>query len=164
MRILGIDPGYRNLGLAIIDIQPSGAHIVWSENMSVGSASNGLFFVKFLWPKLDELYVKYGIEGLASETPPFIMKQVKTTALLWAVSTITVCWAYHRGLPFRHASPISIKKAVARALGLPWRQKSMPKKKEVREAVIQYTGNGLGSHENDAVLSAILLYSNLIPK
>ena len=123
-------------------------------------------FARFLWPELEELSATYGpIEGVASETPPFIMGQIKTTAFLWAVSSIIVSWAYAHNIAFRHASPISLKRAVCRALKADWNRKYIPKKSEVKRAVKELTmETGTTSHENDATLAAIMLFSEMIPR
>ena len=167
MIVLGVDPGYRNLGLSIVRVSEDGkvAEVLHSENMSVGTATAPMAFTKFLWPKLVALNETYGpIEAVASETPPFIMGQIKTTAFLWAVSSIIVAWSYSVGIPFRHASPLSLKKAVCRAVDKKWNQKFIPKKSEVKEVVQSITANtGRTSHENDATLAALLMFSKTIP-
>ena len=164
MIILGVDPGYRNLGLAVMRVSDYSAEIVRTSTMSVGSASRGMDFAKILWPHLDNLHSTYGIEGVASETAPFIQRQIKTTALLWAVSSIISAWAVHRDIPFKHAAPITLKRATCRALKIPWDRKFMPKKKDIKLVIKQYCDvSGRTNHEDDAALSAILLYTNLIP-
>ncbi len=167
MRVLGVDPGYRNLGLAIVDIadDQQSAEVIYSKSMSVGKSTAPMAFTKFLWPELERLNADYGpIEAIASETPPFIMGQIKTTAFLWAVSSIIVAWAHNRQLAFRHASPLSLKKAVCRALGRPWNRKYIPKKSEVKLAVQGITACKSGtSHEHDAALAALVMFSETIP-
>ena len=166
MIVLGVDPGYRNLGLSIVRISEDGkaVKVLYSENMSVGKATAPMLFTRFLWPALSRLHKKYEIEAIASETPPFIMGQIKTTAFLWAVSSIIVSWAHAHDIPFKHTSPISIKKAVARALELPWSRKYMPKKSDVKAAVKRLSGDACStSHENDATLAAIMMFSKAIP-
>lgn len=167
MIVLGVDPGYRNLGLSLVRISEDGkaAKVVHSENMSVGKATAPMAFTKFLWPRLEELNKYYGpIEAVASETPPFIMGQIKTTAFLWAVSSIIVAWSHHKGIPFRHAAPLSLKKAVCRAVGKKWDRKFIPKKREVKEVVQSITAStSVTSHENDATLAALLMFSKTIP-
>ena len=165
MIVLGVDPGYRNLGLSIVKISADGkaVKVLYSENMSVGKATAPMLFTKFLWPALSRLSKKYEIEAIASETPPFIMGQIRTTAFLWAVSSIIVSWAHAHGIPFKHSSPISLKRAVARALELPWSRKFMPKKADVKAAVKRLCGEACStSHENDATLAAIMMFSNAI--
>ena len=167
MIVLGVDPGYRNLGLSIVEVSDDrrAVKILHSENMSVGKATAPMAFTKFLWPKLEDLHDRYGpIEAVASETPPFIMSQIKTTAFLWAVSSIIVAWAHAKNIPFRHASPLSLKKAVCRAFQRKWDRKFIPKKSEVKLLVSKFTGkSGATSHENDATLAAMLLFSETIP-
>lgn len=167
MIVLGVDPGYRNLGLSIVRISADGkaAKVLHSENMSVGKATAPMAFTKFLWPRLVELNAEHGpIDAVASETPPFIMGQIKTTAFLWAVSSIIVAWAHSQSIPFRHAAPLSLKKAVCRAVDKPWNKKFIPKKSEVKEAVRLITASsGTTSHEADATLAALLMFSKTIP-
>ena len=167
MIVLGVDPGYRNLGLTLVRLndEGKGAEIVYSQNMSVGSATAPMAFTKFLWPELQRLNNEYGpIEAVASETPPFIMGQIKTTAFLWAVSSIIVAWAHAHSIPFRHAAPLSLKKAVCRAVGKEWNRKFIPKKSEVKEVVQCITATTCNtSHENDAALAALLMFSKTIP-
>jgi Holliday junction resolvasome RuvABC endonuclease subunit len=168
MIVLGVDPGYRNLGLCLLKVSEDGkaAKIIWSESSAVGKATAPLMFVRFLWPKLERLHREYGpIQGIASETPPFIMGQIRTTAFLWAVSTIIVSWAHHHSIPFRHAAPLSLKRAVCRALGKEFDRKAIPKKSEVKETVIALVGEGCKtSHENDAALAGLLMFSNMVPE
>lgn len=169
MIVLGVDPGYRNLGLSIVKFEEHSTRleVLFSQNMSVGKATAPLMFTKFLWPELTRLHEEYGIEAIASETPPFIMGQIKTTAFLWAVSSIIVSWAYAHDIPFRHASPISLKRAVSRVLQTPWTRKYMPKKSDVKAAIKRLSNDGKAgptSHENDATLAAALMFSKLIPK
>lgn len=167
MIVLGVDPGYRNLGLAIVRVNDDGdeAEVVFSKNMSVGKATAPLAFTKFLWPELESLNKEYGpIDAIASETPPFIMGQIKTTAFLWAVSSIIVAWAHDRKIAFRHASPISLKRAVCRATGRVWDKKFIPRKSEVKKVVADITASPCStSHENDAVLAALVMFSKTIP-
>lgn len=167
MIILGVDPGYRNLGLSVVKItdDKQGIKVLFSENMSVGKATAPMAFAKFLWPELERLNKEYGpIDGVASETPPFIMGQIKTTAFLWAVSSIIVAWAHSKDISFRHASPLSLKKAVCRALNRDWNRKYIPKKSEVKLAVKSITSEcSKTSHENDATLAAIMMFSEAIP-
>jgi Holliday junction resolvasome RuvABC endonuclease subunit len=166
MKILGVDPGYRNLGLCLVEVSSSGkiAQVIYSKNMSVGKATAPLAFTKFLWPELEEIHKNHGpIEAVASETPPFIMGQIKTTAFLWAVSSIVVAWSHVKQIPFRHASPISLKRAVCRGLGREWDKRYIPKKSEVKLLITRLTGQSCTtSHENDAALAALLMFSKMI--
>lgn len=167
MIVLGVDPGYRNLGLAILRVSDDekSAELLYSKSMSVGKATAPMSFTKFLWPELEKMNAEFGpIQAVASETPPFIMGQIKTTAFLWAVSSIIVAYAHVNKAPFRHASPISLKRAVCRGTGKEWDRKFIPKKGEVRSLVSTLLGKtGATSHENDAALAALLMFSKMIP-
>ena len=164
MIVLGIDPGYRNLGLAVLGVSDFGEERLRSGTWCVGPADKGVDFAKLLWPRLEKLDLQYNIEAIATETPPFIQRQIKTTALLWAESSVIAAWAVHRGISVEHASPIAIKRATARALKLPWNRKFIPKKRDIKLVVKQYCDtSGRTNHEDDAALAAILLYTKLIP-
>jgi len=167
MIVLGVDPGYRNLGLSVLRIAEDGttAEILHSQNMAVGRATAPMAFAKFLIPALERLDKTYGpIEAIASETPPFILGQIKTTAFLWAVTSIIVAWAQLKGMSMRHASPLSLKRGVCRTLGMKWDQKFIPRKSHVKQAVDKLLGEvGTTSHENDATFAALLMFSKLVP-
>jgi len=164
MIILGVDPGYRNLGLCIVRLRKGrDPHILETENVSLGDAHQPLNFVKLLLPRLKDLDDRYGIDAVASESPPYIMKRIKTTVGLWVVSSTIAAWAELAGIPFRHTSPLSLKRATCRILGLKWQQKKIPKKSEVKEAVTSLLGTcGKTSHENDAILAVLVLFSKMI--
>lgn len=166
MRVLGVDPGYRNLGLAILEIEGSEVRLIHSRCMAVGRVTAPLAFTKFLWPALNELDQEFGpIDGIASETPPFIMGQIKTTAFLWAVSSIIVAWSHAKGLAFRHASPLSLKRAVCKILGVEWDRKYIPKKRDVKQAVKKLLAESGGtSHEDDAILAGLLMFTDKVPE
>ena len=94
MIVLGIDPGYRNLGISVVRLRKGKEpNILYSTNLNLGDAHQPLNFVKLLLPRLNALNKKYGIDAVASESPPYIMKRVKTTAGLWTVSAVIATWA-----------------------------------------------------------------------
>ena len=165
MIILGIDPGYKNLGLCILSVKDGGElKLLYSENMCVGNSSSPLNFCRFLWPHLDALNERFHIDGIASETPPILMKQSRITALLWSVSSIISTWAFVNKKHFRHAAPVTLKRATCNLLEKPWSRKQMPKKSEVAKAVELVIGERCKtSHENDAVLSVLSLYTSKVP-
>ena len=160
MKVLGIDPGYRNLGLTVVDLKSM--TILHSENMTVGHSDNIMSFLKFLYPKLIALHAEYNFGAIGSESPPFIMRQIKTTAGLWAVSSIILAWAYERDIPFRHASPLSLKRAVVAYNGEKWDRKKIPKKPAIRKVVSSLFGSHCKtSHEDDAALAAAVTFGEL---
>jgi len=160
MKVLGIDPGYRNLGLTVVDL--NSMTILHSENMTVGHSDNIISFVKFLYPKLTQLHKEYNFAGIGAESPPFIMRQIKTTAGLWSVVSIIMSWAFGRDIPFRHASPISLKRAVVKYNGAVWDKKKIPKKAEVKVVIKKLYGTCCKtSHEDDAALAAVATFGEI---
>jgi len=168
MIVLGVDPGYRNLGLSVLKVSNEGqkVEVLHSLNMAVGRATAPMSFAKFLVPALEKLDKEYGpIEAVASETPPILPGNIKTTAYLWAVTSIIVCWAQVKGMAMRHTSPLSIKRGVCRALNMEWDRNFIPKKSHVKLAVDKLVGEtGKTSHENDATFAAMLLFSKAVPE
>jgi Holliday junction resolvasome RuvABC endonuclease subunit len=158
--VLGIDPGYKNLGICVVNVETR--EIIHSENFTVGGDSNIMGFSKKLWPKLEELYTEYGFEAIGTETPPFIMRQIKITTGLWAVSSIINAWATYRELEMKHIAPITIKKRAVAIMGGVWDPKNVPRKPYIRKVVEQLTGaHGTSNHDDDAILAALLLYGDV---
>jgi len=168
MIVLGVDPGYKNLGLSVLRIDEedsSKVELLWSKNMAVGRATAPMAFAKFLVPRLEALHSEYGpIEGVACETPPILPGNIKTTAFLWAVTSIIVGWAQQKDMAMRHASPISLKRGVCRTLDMPWDKSFIPRKSHVKKAVEALLGTTSStSHENDATFIGLLLFSKAVP-
>ena len=165
MRVISIDPGYANFGLAVVDIKEGAKkksllRVIYSANIRVGSAFHPLKFSDRLWPELEQVYATHGpFEGASSETPTFIMKRVRTTALIWHATGIFRAWCTHRGIRFRHHTPVQLKKFAAHIVGKPFNRKKMMKKSEIGKMVKDLLGEKRGSnHENDAVLAAMACY------
>jgi Holliday junction resolvasome RuvABC endonuclease subunit len=162
--ILGIDPGYTNLGLAVIDTD--GPRLVWTDCVTVGVHSRPDLWAKKLWPILESLGQQFAIEGVATETPPYLTPQgstrksqkahlVKTSALLARVSGIIQGWAESRNLPYQEIPPVTLKRTAAALLEVPWDRHFMPKKSEIALCVSGIFGErARTSHENDAALIA----------
>ena len=132
--------------------------------MCVGNSSSPLNFCRFLWPHLDALNERFHIDGIASETPPILMKQSRITALIWAVSSIISTWAFVNKKHFRPCAPVTLKRATCNILGKPWSRKQMPKKSEVAKAITEVVGERCKtSHENDATLAVVALYTDRVP-
>jgi Holliday junction resolvasome RuvABC endonuclease subunit len=163
--ILGIDPGYANFGIAVVDIavgKGEGAlrRVLFTKSLSVGSKSSPMKFASKLHPELDKIYATYGpFKGVAAESPTLIMNQVRTTALIWHAMGIVTGWACDKGIPFRHLSPISLKRVAMRCLDIPLSSRKYPKKTQIKKLVESWVGEGKRtSHENDAILAAVSCY------
>jgi len=162
VRILSLDPGYANLGIAIVEVDRSKRGlkairaIPHSESIRVGNAIQPMSFSRRLLPALKQLDKDWGpFDAVAMETPPFIMRRVKVRCLIWHVMGVVSCWAAYEGIPIRHRSPIQLKKTACQVLRREFDSKNIPKKADIRKVV-----DKLGhkprptSHENDAVLAA----------
>ena len=153
--VLGMDPGYRNLGLAVLDFKAAQKpELVWSDCLCAGSDKSPLRFPQHVWPTLQEIDLHYNIQAVFTETPPYL-SVVKTSALVWSAATVVGAWAASKDLPYEGCSPIELKKTVAHVLGVKWNRKFMPTKGEVGAAAHKiYGAKARTSHENDAALVA----------
>ena len=166
MRVLAVDPGYSNLGLAVVEIERAGGfrcvrEVFHSRNVKVGNAVRPIAFAANVVRELDDLERRYGkFDAVALETPTFIQKQLRTTALIWHTIGAVLAWAAVRDLPPRWLSPMQLKRVAAGLLGREWDPKKAASKREVKEAVNQAFKEEdhrkfESSHEADAVLAAI---------
>lgn len=164
MLILGIDPGYTNLGLAVIDSE--NMEIVFGETITVGVEARPDLFAQRLWPRLERIFDIYPVEAVATETPPYLTPGgkrgggrskatlVKTSALLARVSGIIQAWAEFRGVSYKEIPPVTLKRHCARILKCEERN---PSKTQIAEAVESLFGKRAGNnHANDAALIAHL--------
>jgi len=174
MIILGIDPGYSNLGVAVVDLGGPTPQVLWSDCIHVGAhSSRPEGWAARLIPKLDDLAERFAPQVVATETPPFITptrkmsmeavgRLVKTSALLSRVSGMIQGWAHSRGLDYGEIAPVALKRHVAKRLGIRWNRKFMPKKSEVGLCVKEVFGaSPKTDHEQDAVMIAHLYHSRL---
>ena len=168
MLILGIDPGYRSLGLALVDTE--NGDIVCSKTIDCGT--NPLTQHKLLNLALDDLLDDHpDIELVATERPPFGFAGSKTggktACLMWWVLGGLGSWAARRKIPLRDITPTALKNFAVATIGKryeDWPQKGKyktrsEKKWGMAEAVKKLTGANEHSsdHEADAVLAAFAL-------
>lgn len=162
MLILGIDPGYTNLGLAVIDSTTK--EILWSETVTAGVAARPDLFGERLWPKLESIGRAFELDGVATETPPYLTPGrgkgrskailVKTSALLARVSGIIQAWAASRDLDYMEIAPLTLKRYCKRLIDC---DEKAPSKKQIREALVGiYGSHTRTNHTDDAALIATL--------
>lgn len=156
MRVLGIDPGYKNLGLAVVELSETGAAptVLWSQDVYVGETATPEHYSQTLVPYLNNVYSQWEFTAIGTETPPFIQQQIQTTALIHRVFGNIECWAYERGLPVRYIFPTTIKTKARNLLGI--KDVKENSKGLIRTAVEHILGGKARrtSHENDAVFAA----------
>jgi crossover junction endodeoxyribonuclease RuvC len=110
MRILGIDPGYARLGIAVVEGSPSKPALVWSDCVvpPKGSAEARLGRVS---EAVQEAILKYAPDALALETLFFSIN--KKTALGVAEARGAILSAAGRvNIPIIQCSPQQVKLAV----------------------------------------------------
>lgn len=165
MLILALDPGYANLGIAVVEVDTenlgvnSVKKIHHSETLRVGCAARPLKFAEKLWERLEGLGESFAFEGVAFETPTFIIRQIRTTALLWHTMGIVTAWAASRELPVRSQAPITLKRTACFLLQRKYDKKNLPDKREVAHALkVLGVKSRATDHENDAILAAFSCY------
>ena len=168
MLILGIDPRYRSLGLAIVDTEKG--DIVCTSTVDCGT--NPMTQHKLLTQGLDELVNSYpNVELVATERPPYGFAGSrtggKTACQMWWVLGGGGSCAARRRIPMRDITPTALKNFAETPIGkkyVEWptkgRHKTRSEKKwGMAEAVKKLTGANEHSsdHEADAVLAAFAL-------
>ena len=155
VRILALDPGYRNLGIAIAEP----GSIIHSETMLVGSPHAPMRFGNSIAQRFEDLRIEHGpFDAVAFETPPFITKNIKVSSLLWHVMGGVTTWASLQGYPIWDIMPQKLKRHCCHVTGKQWNHRYQPTKKEIAEAVAlafpTLETNARTDHEDDAALVA----------
>ncbi len=110
-KILGIDPGYGRMGIAILEKTVSGEKLLHSECFETSSKlpyHQRLFFVG---EKISQIIKEYGPNQLAIETVLFSKNQ-KTAMQVAEARGVIIFIAIKHGLPIREFNPNQIKLAV----------------------------------------------------
>lgn len=173
-KILGIDPGTRNLGLVVVDTEQR--EVLASVNVNCGSLAHPATFAKVVWREISKLHERHGIEEVKSEAPPYgltdargrgavqeMVKKCKVVAGLHRVMGAVDAWAIQNGVRVSYITPQEIKNFSGQVIGLPYSKwpkkgprKTRPEKKwGVREAATRLANGGSNTdHEADAVVAA----------
>ena len=112
MKILGIDPGYDRLGIAIIEKPAKGREILLYSNCFQTSAKDDMY-VRFgkIGAEISRVLDEYKPDALALETL-FITKNQKTAMRVAEARGIIIYEASKRKLPIFEYGPMEIKTAV----------------------------------------------------
>lgn len=112
VRILGVDPGYDRLGIAILEKTPDGKEVVLhSECLQTSSKDTIYKRFELIGKKISEILKIYKPDGLAIETL-FITKNQKTAMRVSEVRGIIIYQAIIQGLSVHEYSPMEIKMAI----------------------------------------------------
>ena len=107
MKILGIDPGYDRVGIAIIE----GKELIYSECFSTSSKEDFKERLKKIGQKINAILKKYSPEIMSVETL-FITKNQKTAMRVAEARGVILYEASLRKIPIYEYSPPEIKLAV----------------------------------------------------
>jgi crossover junction endodeoxyribonuclease RuvC len=113
MRILGIDPGYERLGIAILEKDGNGKKekVIFSECFKTSAKLEFPERLKLIGEEVKRVIKKYKPEVLAIETL-FLNTNQKTVMKVSEARGVVVCEASSAGLKVFEASPPQIKIAT----------------------------------------------------
>jgi len=163
-RILGVDPGLSNLGLAVVDCTPGPYAkvvntILFSTTAQLGPSGNYRMFHVKLLPMLESLWQDYGPFDVAAEEPTVIQENAAISGYLWYVYGMVRAWIMMKGGEFHALTPTQLKdKArlmMREEMGIR-PEGPNPTKKEIG-ALLHHLGIPTlrTNHEDDAVLAVI---------
>lgn len=112
MRILGIDPGYDRLGIAVIDKLPRGKEALIYSACFQTSAKDAIYArLAAIGAEIVRILDEHSPDALAIENL-FITKNQKTAMRVSEARGIIIYEAARRGIPVHEYSPVEIKSAV----------------------------------------------------
>lgn len=176
LRVLGIDPGFSKLGVAIVDALEGNyagviQRVLYADTCFLGKTESYRLFKKKLLPMLEDLWDEYGpFDLMCSEEPTEIKGNPVVSSYLWYVYGMIQSWAHMKGLTgdaSRSLTPTQLKQRarhLMREVSGKRPEKTNPSKAEIHELLHQL---GLtpsrSDHENDAVLAIIANVGKLQP-
>lgn len=113
MRILGIDPGYDRLGIAVIDYDTKTKKnvLLYSECFETNRKSDMLFRLRDIGEKVHAVIETFEPKALSIETL-FLVKNQKTAMRVSEARGIIIYEAIKNNMEVREFSPVNIKMAV----------------------------------------------------
>lgn len=112
MKILGIDPGYDRLGIAVIEKSPKNKEVVLYSDCFQTSSKDAIYDrLLAVGNETAKILDKFKPDALAIETL-FISKNQKTAMRVSESRGIVIYEATKRGIPVHEYSPMQIKMAL----------------------------------------------------
>jgi crossover junction endodeoxyribonuclease RuvC len=112
MKILGIDPGYDRLGIAVIEKPAKGKEVVlYSECFETSSKDSIYDRLKQVGEEVARIIEKFKPDAMALETL-FITKNQKTAMRVAEARGIIIYEALKSGIPVFEYAPMAIKMAI----------------------------------------------------
>tara|TARA_R100000458_G_C8223531_1_gene207199 strand:- start:440 stop:991 length:552 start_codon:yes stop_codon:yes gene_type:complete len=161
--LLGVDPGYSNLGLAIVQVTKDGPRVVYTTCVTLGKRGDTKGFVKKTQQVIDNI-CSYPFVAWATEAPPTVPNRVTANLLWYSTGLIWAGVFRHKELLPHLVAPSRIKAHTARILGIKASKHWSPGKELVGQATALLTdqeSDKRTNHENDAIMAAI---SAFLPK
>lgn len=166
MIVLGVDPGQRNLGLALVDT--TAKKVLVTKTIDCGGQPYAM--QKSVVRGINDLLRDYPKpQRVATENVPFGFgsnaRGGVTACYLWFILGGVCYWAATEGIPVSGIAPKALKAYAAKTIGLPvgaWEGRSGSRaklKSGIAEAVRTITGcdDSSTDHEADAILIAFAL-------
>jgi len=166
LRVLGVDPGFTNLGVAVVEAQKGPSEkviqtVIFTDCITLGSTEGYRHFPKKLYQSLDSLWEQYGpFDAVCAEEPTEIQGNPVVSSYLWFVYGLIRGWLAAKGVLEQQAlTPTQLKN---RARSLMWDvmstrpEKTNPSKAEIAELLHHLRlPRCRTNHEDDAVLAVI---------
>jgi len=112
VRVLAIDPGYERLGIAVIEKQPTGNHLlIYSGCFTTPKEKRFAERLLMLGDEINCLILKFKPRALAIETL-FLTKNQKTAMLVAEARGVILYNAARNNMSIYEYSPLQIKTAV----------------------------------------------------
>lgn len=144
MRVIGVDPGLRDLGYAILD---EGFKLLKAGTLSTPSRWEKSARLKVIYERLGEEIESYAPSLLCMEKL-FFFKNAKSAMEVGEVRGVISLLCAHKGIRLIEISPLQLKKSLTN-----WGRAS---KEDIAEALRRFFGLNLSSsHEADAAALAI---------
>lgn len=163
MLVLGIDPGFRNLGLALVDT--STGKVLATRTVDCGRVY--LAMPKFVNRALEEMFATLPRpQRVRIEAAPFgyggSRRGGQNACTMHWVLGVVGGWAARHDIPMSQITPKALKTFAAKQIGVPYKDWEGPadsraaKKWGISQAVQQLTTGTVDTtdHEDDAILIA----------
>jgi Holliday junction resolvasome RuvABC endonuclease subunit len=165
MLVLGVDPGQRNLGLALVNVATK--EVLVTAHVDCGSSPYAMH--KALSRALNKMFSEHPLPSrVATENAPFGFSGRgyggKTACYLWNIMGGIGYWATNNGIPMNGIAPKALKTYAAKLVGVPyahWKGSNDRERSKwgISKAIKDLTGSdpSCSDHEADAILVAFAL-------
>lgn len=152
MRILGVDPGLANMGLAVIQINQNKKHsYIKSFTVKTSTKLNIAKRLDILYSSIKSLIIDFNIKELAIEQT-LVNNNPHSSIDLAMAKAVVLLASNHLGINFFEFSPTTIKKRLTGS--------GIAKKEQIYKMIKYYIDfsfleENITSHESDAIAIAL---------